>query len=187
MTDGESPSVGVGGMEPLAEGLRPDEDGALKLDTGVPGASTSGVAPGLWGVAGTRGEAGDRGDRRRAGDAAAGEAGAAAPGEARRRFAGEAALACERRADRRGAGEAAALPGVAGGDRRRGDRRGAGDPATRGGGEDGGGWSSSSAMAYVWFLLAYLLGYVRCSASVPAVCLRCAIRPRSTTGHRKGT
>ena len=59
--------IGVGGKLPDADGLRgpPDDDGALNELTGVPGASSWGVAgtnkPGLWGVAGTRGEAGLRG------------------------------------------------------------------------------------------------------------------------------
>ena len=63
--------IGVGGNEPEADGLRgpPDDDGARSDDTGVPGASSCGVAgtnnPGLWGVAGTNGEAGLRGERRR--------------------------------------------------------------------------------------------------------------------------
>ena len=147
--------IGVGGSEPDADGLRgpPDDDGARSELTGVPGASSCGVAgtnnPGLWGVAGTNGEAGLRGDRRRWGDSAGGDrgvrrragdaAGAAAPGDARgvrRRFAGEAPSGV-RRADRRGAGlGAAALPGVAGGLRSRGLRRGGGD--RRGGGEAGG-------------------------------------------------
>ena len=62
--------IGVGGSEPDADGLLgpPDDDGARSDDTGVPGASSCGVAgtnkPGLWGVAGTRGEAGLRGERR---------------------------------------------------------------------------------------------------------------------------
>ena len=62
--------IGVGGKEPDADGLLgpPDDDGARSDDTGVPGASSCGVAgtssPGLWGVAGTRGEAGLRGERR---------------------------------------------------------------------------------------------------------------------------
>ena len=63
--------IGVGGNEPDADGLLgpPDDDGALSEETGVPGASSWGVAgtnkPGLWGVAGTNGEAGPRGERRR--------------------------------------------------------------------------------------------------------------------------
>ena len=63
--------IGVGGKEPDADGLLgpPDDDGARSEETGVPGASSWGVAgtnnPGLWGVAGTRGEAGLRGERRR--------------------------------------------------------------------------------------------------------------------------
>ena len=70
--------IGVGGKEPDADGLLgpPDDDGARNDDTGVPGASSCGVAgtssPGLWGVAGTNGEAGLRGERRRWGDAASG-------------------------------------------------------------------------------------------------------------------
>ena len=147
--------IGVGGNEPDADGLLgpPDDDGARSEETGVPGASSCGVAgtnnPGLWGVAGTKGEAGLRGERRRWGDSAGGDrgvrrragdaAGAAAPGDARgvrRRFAGEAPSGV-RRADRRGAGlGAAALPGVAGGLRSRGLRRGGGD--RRGGGLAGG-------------------------------------------------